>query len=92
MQGVDRRPHVLHVHAVDVLDLLHEEGHQVVVGQVDGQFVDRPTTATFQDVDADDVAAHRPDPARHLTEGTRSVGQPHPHDPRRHAEHRTEEV
>ena len=67
------------VDAVDLGHLLEQQRHQVVGGQLDGQLVDRPTGAALEDVDADDVAADRADPARHGTEGTRPVGQPQPH-------------
>ena len=46
------------------------------VGQRRRQLVDRPPAAPLEDVDADHVAVHGPDPAGDLAERARSVGQP----------------
>ena len=50
------------------------------VGQVDDQLVDGPARAPLEDVDADDVAAHRADAAGHRAQGAGAVGQPQPYD------------
>ena len=50
------------------------------VGQVDHQLVDGATGAPLEDVDADDLAPHRPDPAGDLPQRTGAVGQPHADD------------
>ena len=34
------RPHLFHIDAVDLTHLLDQQGHQALLGQVDGQFVD----------------------------------------------------
>ena len=62
-----------------------------VVGQLDDQLVDRPTGTPLEDVDADEVATDRPDPARQGTEGTRTVRHPDPEDVGGlHGRHRTD--
>ena len=59
-------------------------GEQAFVREFDHQLVDRLARAPFEDVDPDQVAAHRPDPAGNSTERPRPVGQPDPHNIGRH--------
>ena len=69
-------PDALDGHAVDRVDLRREQRDQVLVGQRDHEFVDRPAGAVFEDLDRQHVAAHGPDTARHLAERARAVGHP----------------
>ncbi len=71
-----RRPHVLHVDAVDLVDLGQEQGDQAGVGELHDQLVDGPAGAALEDVDAHHVAPDRADAAGHLAEGSRAVGHP----------------
>ena len=75
---------VFHGDTVDLADLVDEQVDEVGRRQADGQLVDRAAAAALEDVDADDVAVHGADPAGHLAERTRAIGQPHPHDVRLH--------
>ena len=50
------------------------------LGQGDDELVDGPAGAALEDLDADDVAAHGTDAARHLAERAGAVGQPDAHD------------
>ena len=52
------------------------------------ELVDGPAAASLEDVDADDVAPHRADPARHRAQRTRTVGQPDAQHVRRHGRRR----
>ena len=74
--GVD----VLHGHAVDLPDLLHEQRDEVRRRQRHHELVDRHAGAPLEDVDADEVAAHGADPAGDGAERARTVGDPDPHD------------
>ena len=85
VERVGDRPHLLDVDAVDLLDLLHEQVLERPVRQVHHQLVDGPTGASLEDLDADDLAAHRPDPAGHLPERTGAIGQPQADDEGLHA-------
>ncbi len=71
-------PHLLDGGAVDLLDLPHQHGDQLGVGQVDGELVDGHTAVALEDVDPDDVTPHGTDSGGDLTERTGPVGQPHP--------------
>ena len=77
--AVDRL-HPLDVDALDLSHLPHERVDQPGVGQRDDQLVDGPPAALLQDLDPDDVAVHGADPARHLAERARPVGEPDPQD------------
>ena len=85
VEAAGQRPDLLDVDAVDLLDLVDEQVDERRVGQVDDQLVDRPAGAPLEDVDADDLAAHRADPAGHLPERTGAVGQPEADDEGLHA-------
>ncbi len=76
--GIGGRAHVLHVDAVDRLDLVDQQGEEAGVGEPDDQLVDGPAGAPLQDVDPDNVTAHSPDAAGHLTERAGTIGHPHP--------------
>ena len=54
-------PDLLHRHAVDLLDLPHQGGHEIRAGEIDGELVDRDIGTPLQDVHADDVSAHGAD-------------------------------
>ncbi len=71
---------VLDRHAVDRPDLLDQQLLGRRVRERHDQFIDDPTGAALEDVDGDDVAADGADPARHLTQRTRAVRQPHADD------------
>ncbi len=76
---------VLHRDTVDRADLGH---HQVDQGQVverDGQLVDHAAAPGLEDLDAEHVAAHRADAARHLTERSGAVREPDSQDDGGHA-------
>ncbi len=92
VEAAGERPHLLDVDAVHLLDLLDEEVDERRVGQVDHQLVDRPTGASLEDLDADDLAPHRSDPAGDLPERTWAVGQPEADDEGVHAEEPTDGV
>jgi hypothetical protein len=84
------RPHLLHLDPVDLAHLAHEQIDQRGIGQLHHQLVDGLPRTGLEDLDADDVALHRTDPAGHRTEGTGPIGQPdaqdvalHGADPRR---------
>jgi hypothetical protein len=79
-----RRPDVFHVDAVDLAHLGQEERHQAGVGQLDHQLVDGPVRTPLEDVDADDVAPHRADPAGDLPERAGAVRYPDADDERLH--------
>ena len=64
---------------VDLCDLGDEQVERGAVGQLDHEVVDRAAAAALEDLDADDLAPHRADPAGDGTERTRPVGQPHAH-------------
>ena len=49
-------------------------------GSAHHELVDGPPAALLEDLDADDVAVHRADPAGHLAERARPIGQPDAHD------------
>ena len=51
-----------------------------MLGDHDGELVDRDVLAAFEHVDADDVGADRADARRDETERAGTVGKPHPHD------------
>ena len=76
--GVAREADVLDIHTLDVVDLGHEQVDQVRGGKLDRQVVHRPTRATFDDLDAHEVTAHRADPRCHRTQGTGTVRHPYP--------------
>jgi hypothetical protein len=84
VRGARRRPHVLDVDAVDLADLCDEERHQIVARQFHNELVDGATSAAFENVDANQVAADRTDPAGDGAEGAGTIGHPDPHDKRRH--------
>jgi len=62
-------------HPVDLQDLVTEEADQVVAGQPDTELVHDHAVLPLQDVDGDDVPAHRADPAGHGAEGTGPIGK-----------------
>ena len=78
-------PHVLQRHAVDLGDLAEQERQVVLVGELDDELVDGLALAVLDDLDRDQVAAHRPDPAGDRPERARPVGQLHPEQEGRHA-------
>ena len=73
------RAHVFDVDAVNLRDLVHEQVDETWLGESDDQLVDRAAGTAFEDLDADHVAAHRPDAARDLPERPWAIGQPHAH-------------
>ena len=87
--GVERpvgyRSHVLHVDAVDFVDLAYHEVQKALVGQLDDKLVDRASRPPFEDVDSYEVAPYRPDPAGYGTQRTRTVWHPNTDNVSRHA-------
>ncbi len=73
-------PHVLHVDPVDLVDLADEQRHQARVGELDDQLVDGPARTPLEDVDSDDVAPYRSDPAGHRSQRSGAIGEPNPYD------------
>jgi hypothetical protein len=73
-------PHLLDGGPVHLLDLPHQDGDEVLAGQVDCELVDGHSAAALQHVDTDDVAPHRTDAGGHLAQGAGAVRQPHPHE------------
>ena len=73
---VGRLAHVLDRHTVDRVDLVDHQIDQRTVGQRDDELVDHAASADLEDLDREDVAPHRTDPARHLPECSGAVGQP----------------
>ncbi|MFT3854903.1 MAG: hypothetical protein QM733_19520 [Ilumatobacteraceae bacterium] len=71
---------------------MNEQVDEVRRRQADGQLVDRAAATALEDVDTDDVAVERADPAGHLPERTRTVRQPHPHDVGLHDGEATQQV
>jgi len=76
--GVGDGADVLDIDAVDLCDLGEEQLDRRAVGQLHHQLIDGLPRASFEDVDADDVAADRTDAAGDGTERTGAIGQPHP--------------
>ena len=78
-RGIADRADVLDVDPVDLCDLVDEQIDQPRLGEGDDQLVDRASGAALEDLDADDVASHRTDPARDLAERAGTIGQPDAH-------------
>ena len=78
IREVLHRPHLLHAHAVDLLDLAHEDRDRGGVAQLHRELVDRHAVALLQHVDADDVAVDRTDARRDEAERAGPVGEPDP--------------
>ena len=92
VQGVGHAAHLFDGHPVDLAHLVHQQLDEGVVGQFDDQLVDRLAPVALEDVDADDVAAHRADTAGHLAECPGTVGEPHADHEGFHGGHGTEAV
>lgn len=92
LQGVEPRvvqclregSHLLHVDAVHLAHLGHQQVDEGGVGKLDRELVDRPTGATLEDVYPHDLAPHGAYARRHLAQCARPIGHPHPHDERLH--------
>ena len=84
--GVGDRPHLLDVDAVDLWT--SSTSRSIERPRRAGRPPARrwPAGASLEDLDADDLAAHRTDPAGHLPERTGTVGQPQADDDGLHAE------
>lgn len=78
-KALDALP-LLYRRAVDLLDLAHEQLHQVFALERHRELVDRDVLAAFQHVDTDDVGPDRADAGGDEPECTRTVGKPHAHD------------
>ena len=74
VQAVRDAAHLFDGHAVDLADLVDEQIDERVVRQFDHELVDRLAAVALEDVDADDVAAHRADATGDLAERTGTIG------------------
>jgi hypothetical protein len=70
--------HLLDEGAVDLVDLVPQQIHQMLAGKIHHELVDRPPEIAPEDVDGHDVAADRADAARHQAQGAGAVRQPDP--------------
>lgn len=68
--------YVFHPDTIDCVDLRDHEVDQPGVGKANHQLVDHVSGAGLENLNPEQVTSHRSDPARHLSEGTGTIGKP----------------
>ena len=75
-QGIDSRTHLLHVDAIDLVDLTDHQVEQRRIGEFDDDLVDHSSTAALEDVDPGDITAHCTDPTGQGAQRTGAIRHP----------------